>query len=1012
MPSCTHSMNPLFAVGSRRESPASSLMGTALNEGHMSLKAKYYLFVMDPVGTVSRFTITPHRHYPLQQTGSSPVGVMPPAAWDGFRKKTVLTPRNSPTVHSPVTVKIARPDPARSSFFNHLNSPGAVTSPGLGAQTDPCSREAVLRVLRESRKREVDEDKSVCSGQKNKRRRHDSSESSQSAFEPLLANGASSQLVPKPGTLKRGMNSSLQEETTMKRSRTSSISSLSFAPIPSGVPGSARNPIRSSYSSSQGYPQRRPASSVSLSPYTSPGGSRCQTPERASKKAREDSSNSPSSASLVKMDKVTADFDPAPATAKVTPKSEAPSAAPVADSESSGSKRKRKIQLVTTNRSDQISLPPPPELGYTITTKDLDLEKKAAISQIQKALEEPEPEIPPASEPTPALAPALALFAQPAPASTSIPTSALSTVSPLGSLAKPVPETTPVTTMTSAPTIDLTISVPSTVSSAPLTLTSAPSMTTTPTAPISTISNPLLESLKSMKNSPLLSSPTSISTTTAAPPVPISSFSTPAVSVNPSRGVTITQTAPVGLQASFSAPSSISSPASKLATSMSPAFAQILAQPLQLTSATPSLGGGGSLFSLIKPVATPASEPPKSTVAAPVATISLATSVTNHLSSGFKPIVSAPNPTPASTIEVKPTQPTFKPLFGSGTTGSAISAFGQTATPLMSTPAAPASLKSGGLFGGLTSTQPTTVSTAPPTVSQSLFGSWSTTTTSAPGTNSTFQFGVSSTSTAAPVLNTNTASAGGTTSAFQFGAPKPASAPQTQSTFTFGQISSNQSSTPTPFGSFGMTSNTTTSSETPTKRTTFGTSTFTAASPSTFPGSTAQAPVASKPFTFGESGGSSNGAQFTFGAPAAAVSTVAPAFGTNTQSSFGVASSGLSFGNTTTPSATTVFGASSQTPAALPAPAPSFSFGGATTANQNTAPSTLAAPAAGGFNFGASTPFGTPAPAPQTPGFSFGANNTDNKTAFGESAFLQQMSESWWHLAAIYTRFTLVAFGV
>lgn len=33
--------------------------------------------------------------------------------------------------------------------------------------------------------------------------------------------------------------------------------------------------------------------------------------------------------------------------------------------------------------------PPPPELGYTITVKDLDDEKKAAINKIQKILETP-----------------------------------------------------------------------------------------------------------------------------------------------------------------------------------------------------------------------------------------------------------------------------------------------------------------------------------------------------------------------------------------------------------------------------------------------------------------------------------------------------------------------------------------------------------------------------------------------------------------------------------------------
>lgn len=64
----------------------------------------------EPLGTVGRFTITPQRHYPLQQPGVSSVGVLPPVKWDGFRKKNVLSPRNSPAALSPVTVKIARPN--------------------------------------------------------------------------------------------------------------------------------------------------------------------------------------------------------------------------------------------------------------------------------------------------------------------------------------------------------------------------------------------------------------------------------------------------------------------------------------------------------------------------------------------------------------------------------------------------------------------------------------------------------------------------------------------------------------------------------------------------------------------------------------------------------------------------------------------------------------------------------------------------------------------------------------
>lgn len=159
-----------------------------------------------------RFTITPQRHYPLQQPGISSVGVLPPVKWDGFRKKSILTPRNSPGVLSPVTVKIARPDhhssprclnvetfyftsailifwiprcyiflslkyvfPAdlRNCFVSilaysvdHLSCAGHPKTP-----VDPCSRESVLKVLKESRKRNVEDDeRSFATEQRNKRR--------------------------------------------------------------------------------------------------------------------------------------------------------------------------------------------------------------------------------------------------------------------------------------------------------------------------------------------------------------------------------------------------------------------------------------------------------------------------------------------------------------------------------------------------------------------------------------------------------------------------------------------------------------------------------------------------------------------------------------------------------------------------------------------------------------------------------------------------------------------------
>uniref|UniRef100_A0A4W6DFL5 POM121 transmembrane nucleoporin n=1 Tax=Lates calcarifer TaxID=8187 RepID=A0A4W6DFL5_LATCA len=297
-----------------------------------------------------------------QWPGVSSVGVLPPTKWDGFRKKNILSPRNSPATLSPVTVKIA------SFSLDQLSCSGLPRAPA-----DPCSRDSVLRVLKESRKREVeDEDRSFTTEQRSKRRRNDSGGSAHSAFEPLLPNGTPSQLVPKPGSLKRGMTS-LAEEAIMKRSRTSSISSGSGVHTPRGTPGSRRNPIHSSYSSSRGLSQWKKPSAPS-SPLSSPGSSRSQTPEGAAKRPRYLKASD-----FLLYDDVAAKLTPVPKVPVTTS----------TDSTGSGGKRKRKIQLVSSHRDDHISLPPPPELGYTITVKDLDEEKKAAISKIQKVLETP-----------------------------------------------------------------------------------------------------------------------------------------------------------------------------------------------------------------------------------------------------------------------------------------------------------------------------------------------------------------------------------------------------------------------------------------------------------------------------------------------------------------------------------------------------------------------------------------------------------------------------------------------
>uniref|UniRef100_A0AAY4EJT9 POM121 transmembrane nucleoporin n=1 Tax=Denticeps clupeoides TaxID=299321 RepID=A0AAY4EJT9_9TELE len=911
----------------------------------------------EPLGTVSRFAITPQRHYPLQQPGTTAaLGILPPAQWEGFRKKNVFSPRNSSTVHSPVTVKIARPDSHASQavLFNHLNSPSTTVSP------DPCSRESVLSILRENRKREVEEEDERChaEGQKSKRRRHDSGGSSHSAFEPLLANGLPSLLVPKPGSLKRGLNVSVAEESMMKRSRTSSISSVSGGSRAAGVLGSDRNPIRSSYSSSHGYKQRKSSSNFSISPLTSPGSSRSQTPERAAKKAREEAASSPSSPPYKRADKTASEI-PA-VTGKHTPVPETPVSVETSESGGSGGKRKRKIQLLSNRRGENITLPPPPELGYTITVDDLDKEKKAALSQIQKVLQEPEPEEPPPT-PQPVLAVATSAPSSASAVLVSVPSvaSESSTGAPAPSLLSSViTYTAPISTTSSTATSVLSTAV----LAAPASTALGTQVTSTiPTATsTSIVPNPLLESLKTMK-SPLF--PTaSLSTSTTLTSVPIASAAEPSsATVKAELSALVPQTT--------TSTASITRPAPPL----NSAFAQVLAQPLQPASNGISLSGS-SLFGIVN------------------SKITSSTTFGSLPSSGFKPIFGAPAPAapPAqSTVqESKPAVPTFTPVFGSTS-----SVFGQ--QPVPAATSAPArTVTVGSLFGGLANSQPaptsstttTTAAASTITPAKNLFGGWSTATTSAPPINSTFQFGAASainTTSAASVSNTNSTS---TTNTFQFGATKPPAAPQTvplpapQGTFVFGQTSGGQSATAAPFGGFPMGS---TNAPAP-ATTTAPTSVF--GNPSSNFSNAPQA-SATKPFTFGASGGVGGAASpFAFGgAGHGATSTAAPSFGTVSQPAFGGTTSNFSFGGaTSTPSVAPAFGApSTQAAPSLPAPVPTFAFGALSGATQNPAQNTAGQPTTGGFNFGTAAQFGTPA---QTPSFQFGANATsDNKPTFGTS---------------------------
>ncbi|XP_026564258.1 nuclear envelope pore membrane protein POM 121 [Pseudonaja textilis] len=348
----------------------------------------------DYLSPSTRFTLTPRRRYPIQQAQYAVLGTLPSVCWDEHRRKNRLSIHHSSIAHSPVTVKIARPESSigRSPLLEQLVSPVAF-SPASNTILDPCAKETVLNALKESRKRTVEEeeeDQNFPNGQENKKRRHDSTGSGHSAFEPLMANGAPASLVPKPGSLKRGLvPSHCLEDCSSKRSRTSSLSSVNSLSV-GGIPSSIRNAIASSYSSTRGLSQLWKRTGPSSSPLSSPASSRSQTPERPNKKVRYPSSN-------ITEEEPQKSNSQMPVTADRETQEEKISESPlknkcnyVSSPSSSGSngKRKRKIQLLSAHHGDNFALPPPPQLGYTVTPEDLDAEKKATLQWFNKILEE------------------------------------------------------------------------------------------------------------------------------------------------------------------------------------------------------------------------------------------------------------------------------------------------------------------------------------------------------------------------------------------------------------------------------------------------------------------------------------------------------------------------------------------------------------------------------------------------------------------------------------------------
>ncbi|XP_072209895.1 nuclear envelope pore membrane protein POM 121 isoform X2 [Excalfactoria chinensis] len=934
----------------------------------------------------------PRRRYPLPPPRSAVPGALPAACWDGaVRRSTVWARRACPT-RSPVTVRIGRPGgPARSPVLERLLSPVALLP---GASPDPCAKETVLNAIKESRKRAVEEEEEEEQVPGNdpdsKRRRHDSSGSGQSAFEPLVANGAPASLIPKPGSLKRGLASQCADDCSNKRSRTSSMSSLNNT-YTGGIPSSLRNAIASSYSSSRGLTQLWKRSGVSVSPLSSPASSRPQTPEWPLKKAREEEPHRSNTSTPVKSDKELQ-------TEKVveTPvRRKRGSLSPPAASGSSG-KRKRKIQLLSSRRGDQLALPPPPQLGYSITSEDLDAEKAAALQWFNKVLEDK---------------------------------------------ADPVPSTTAETTPVSRP---LTFMVTTGTSSAPVS-----------TAPVPVSSNSLLDSLKKMQSSqaapvPADSTgaaaalqPSSSASQLPAPAVPLESSSLPVTSAD-IKPVPVLSTAALSVSpASGAQPVSSVAPSATTELGPTPSKPPSVLKPNILFGApsTPPASQPAVTAAAAVPTTAPIFKPifgalPKSESAAPATTV-VSTAVTVSVSS-------APSSAPATTTM-------FKPIFGSVTAASSPAKVSPFAFKPLSQPAPAAEVPAASTttLAGFTAL-PNAVFTTAATTATTLNSS-----TDA-GVKPVFSFGLNSpasTSTSLAVAATAATSTsqpftfGGLSSSassmaptfaapvFQFGKPAPATVSASTSVAggpAFGQAPAN-STAPTTTAGFSIFGGATLTSSAPATAgqpaLTFGSSssafgsTFStsvkplppySASQPTFSAGTADSQLpTSKPAT----GPVGFAPPFSFGAPTAQ-STAQPAFGSSAPPTFGTSSTQAAFGTTTSvfsfgtaTSTTASFGSGTQTTSSSAGsavfgttPSP-FTFGAAAQPGPSAGAFGLSTPALSGsspavpFSFGAgqsgaaaagATPFGSSltqstlgAPSQSTP-FAFTVPSTpDAKPVFG-----------------------------
>ncbi|XP_001495134.5 POM121-like protein 2 [Equus caballus] len=301
----------------------------------------------DPTNPTARVVNEAWRRFPMKRSQNSIMGPLPSDWWESYFRRSIWSLRHPRAVWSPVTIKIAPPQrgvPPCTSPAEVINSAGSLPSEKT---PDPCAKESVLRALRECKKGKVRlEDPLFPESLDSKRR---SAETRPSAFKLLRKNGVLPSFVPRPGPLKRSLNSWSSNHSLNRRPSCYSVSSLASTHT-GGLISSKRNAITSSYSSSRdlSVPWKRSVSSVSF-----------QIPEwPVKKKEKSRQSHSPLIPLL---------------------SNESPAAY------GSSGQQNQEIPLLLSSPGNLLSLSPPPQLGNAVPEEILALGKKAGLQWSNKA---------------------------------------------------------------------------------------------------------------------------------------------------------------------------------------------------------------------------------------------------------------------------------------------------------------------------------------------------------------------------------------------------------------------------------------------------------------------------------------------------------------------------------------------------------------------------------------------------------------------------------------------------